>query len=221
MEPGVSQTFGPIVFTGRGPLFRRTFKTRKSESPRSVRWMLPAACGTSGWKAFMKTSQTWTPEESCSLMLRFRFIEIADLTIIILVDGSGWAGVYNVLKQNGFSDFMPLMEALAVALRHGPGSGKQMAVPHRIHTYAELRQQIHHDLRIQHSDWIQPNGSPQVRLLRVTPCGAIRKCNDTESNESTPLFIACTNSHQENRHRSCWVSRISAANRTISTRLHS
>src|SRR6058998_302698 len=36
--------------------------------------------------------------------------------------------------------------------------GKPMAASHEIHTYAELRQQIHDDLRIQHPEWIQPNG---------------------------------------------------------------
>ena len=35
---------------------------------------------------------------------------------------------------------------------------KLMAVPYQIHTYAELRQQIHNDLRIQHPEWIEPNG---------------------------------------------------------------
>ena len=35
---------------------------------------------------------------------------------------------------------------------------KAMAVPHQIHTYTELRQQIHDDLRIQHPEWVQPNG---------------------------------------------------------------
>ena len=35
---------------------------------------------------------------------------------------------------------------------------KPMAAPHQIHTYAELRQQIHEDLRIQHPEWVQPNG---------------------------------------------------------------
>ena len=30
---------------------------------------------------------------------------------------------------------------------------------HQVHTYTELRQQIHHDLRIQHPEWVQPNGS--------------------------------------------------------------
>jgi hypothetical protein len=33
-----------------------------------------------------------------------------------------------------------------------------MAMSHQIHTYTELRQQIHHDLRIQHPEWVQPNG---------------------------------------------------------------
>ncbi len=29
---------------------------------------------------------------------------------------------------------------------------------HQIHTYTELQQQIHDDLRIQHPEWVQPNG---------------------------------------------------------------
>jgi hypothetical protein len=35
---------------------------------------------------------------------------------------------------------------------------KPKAVPHQIHTYTELLQQIHDDLRIQHPEWVQPNG---------------------------------------------------------------
>jgi hypothetical protein len=35
---------------------------------------------------------------------------------------------------------------------------KHCGIPHQAHTYSELRQQIHDDLRIQHPDWIQPNG---------------------------------------------------------------
>jgi len=38
------------------------------------------------------------------------------------------------------------------------GRTKAMAVPHQIHTYTELRQQIHDDLRIQHPEWVEPNG---------------------------------------------------------------
>jgi hypothetical protein len=29
---------------------------------------------------------------------------------------------------------------------------------HQIHSYNELQQQIHEDLRIQHPDWVRPNG---------------------------------------------------------------
>ena len=39
---------------------------------------------------------------------------------------------------------------------------KPMAVPHQIHTYAELRKQIHDDLRIQHPEWVQANGESPV-----------------------------------------------------------
>src|SRR5437773_12498058 len=35
---------------------------------------------------------------------------------------------------------------------------KAMAMAHQVHTYTELRQQIHDDLRIQHPEWAQPNG---------------------------------------------------------------
>jgi hypothetical protein len=48
-----------------------------------------------------------------------------------------------------------------------------MAAPHQIHSYAELRQQIHHDLRIQHPEWVQPNGecpmcdSYEARLMEL------------------------------------------------------
>jgi hypothetical protein len=31
-------------------------------------------------------------------------------------------------------------------------------MPNEIHSYTELQQQIHQDLRIQHPDWIEPNG---------------------------------------------------------------
>jgi len=33
-----------------------------------------------------------------------------------------------------------------------------IAMSQQIHTYTELRQQIHHDLRIQHPEWVEPNG---------------------------------------------------------------
>ena len=62
---------------------------------------------------------------------------------------------------------------------------KQTAMPHQIHTYAELRQQIHHDLRIQHPEWVQPNGespisdSYEMRLVEL-----LDTLSRTGSNES-------------------------------------
>jgi hypothetical protein len=39
---------------------------------------------------------------------------------------------------------------------------KPIAMSHQIHTYPELRQQIHDDLRIQHPEWVQPNGESPI-----------------------------------------------------------
>ena len=33
---------------------------------------------------------------------------------------------------------------------------------HQIHTYSELRRQIHDDLRIQHPEWVEPNGESPI-----------------------------------------------------------
>ena len=44
---------------------------------------------------------------------------------------------------------------------------------HQLHTYADLRKQIHNDLRIQHPEWVQPNGespmcdSYETRLMET------------------------------------------------------
>jgi hypothetical protein len=35
---------------------------------------------------------------------------------------------------------------------------RPIAMSHPIHTYTELKQQIHDDLRIQHPEWVKPNG---------------------------------------------------------------
>ena len=50
---------------------------------------------------------------------------------------------------------------------------KPMAVFHEMHTYTELRRQIHDDLRVQHPEWVKPNGeSPmcdfyEARLMEL------------------------------------------------------
>ena len=60
---------------------------------------------------------------------------------------------------------------------------KPIAVPHQIHTYTELRQQIHDDLRIQHPEWVQPNGespmcdSYEARLMELLGLSTRRRSN--------------------------------------------
>jgi hypothetical protein len=60
---------------------------------------------------------------------------------------------------------------------------KSMAVSHRIHTYSELRHQIHDDLRIQHPEWVEPNGespmcdSYESRLIELLDTFAQRGSN--------------------------------------------
>jgi len=42
-----------------------------------------------------------------------------------------------------------------------------IAMSPQIHTYTELRQQIHDDLRIQHPDWVEGNGESSMRLMEL------------------------------------------------------
>jgi hypothetical protein len=44
---------------------------------------------------------------------------------------------------------------------------KPIAASHQIHGYAERRQQIHDDLRIQHPEWVEPNGESSMCLLKL------------------------------------------------------
>jgi hypothetical protein len=59
---------------------------------------------------------------------------------------------------------------------------------HQIHTYSALLRQIHNDLRVQHPDWIQPNGdsplcdSYEARLMKLLDAST-----PIESNENIAL----------------------------------
>ena len=44
---------------------------------------------------------------------------------------------------------------------------QQIAMSPQIQAYAELRQQIHGNLRIQHPDWVEPNGESSMRLMEL------------------------------------------------------
>ena len=56
---------------------------------------------------------------------------------------------------------------------------------HQIHTYAELREQIHEDLRIQHPEWIQPNGeSPLCDSYEARLMKTLKRLDQTERTNS-------------------------------------
>ena len=43
-----------------------------------------------------------------------------------------------------------------------PVDASHLNVSQKICTYTELRQQIHDDLRIQHPEWVEPNGESRM-----------------------------------------------------------
>ena len=63
---------------------------------------------------------------------------------------------------------------------------KPMAMAHQLHTYTELRKQIHDDLRIQHPEWVQPNGeSPMCDSYEARLSELLDALPRMASNEST------------------------------------
>jgi len=59
---------------------------------------------------------------------------------------------------------------------------------HHVHTYTELRQQIHDDLRSQHPEWVQPNGeSPMCDFYEARLIELLDALTQRRSNESSRL----------------------------------
>ena len=63
----------------------------------------------------------------------------------------------------------------------------------QIHSYSELQQQIHEDLRIQHPDWVEPNGdcptcdfyeSRLAEILRLNQHGHAERAGGSSSEMS-------------------------------------
>ncbi|PYJ21906.1 MAG: hypothetical protein DME92_05135 [Verrucomicrobia bacterium] len=54
-----------------------------------------------------------------------------------------------------------------------------IAMPPQIHTDAELRQQIHGNLRIQHPEWVEPNGESSMRLMELLDTLTRRGSNES------------------------------------------
>ena len=56
---------------------------------------------------------------------------------------------------------------------------------YQIHTYTELRQKIHDDLRLQHPEWVQPNGeSPMCDFYEARLTELLDSFSRTGSNGS-------------------------------------
>lgn len=61
---------------------------------------------------------------------------------------------------------------------------KAIAMIHKLETYAGLVQQIRNDLRLQHPDWVQPNGqcpmcdSYEARLLELLDVSITGEANE-------------------------------------------
>jgi hypothetical protein len=58
-------------------------------------------------------------------------------------------------------------------------SPKPIAMSHQIHTYTELQQQIHDDLRIQHPEWVEPNGESSMRVMELLDTLTRRGSNES------------------------------------------
>jgi hypothetical protein len=66
-----------------------------------------------------------------------------------------------------------------------------MVMVHQIHTYADLRKQIHEDLRTQHPEWIQPNGkSPLCDSYEARLMKTLKGLDQSERNNSPDAVAA-------------------------------
>jgi hypothetical protein len=64
---------------------------------------------------------------------------------------------------------------------------------HKVRTFAELLQQIRNDLRVQHPDWVQPNGkspmcdSYEARLMKLLAASIQTGDNETSALSDSSL----------------------------------
>ena len=54
-----------------------------------------------------------------------------------------------------------------------------IAMSHQIHTYTELWQQIHDELRSQHPEWVERNGESSMRLMELLDTLTRRGSNES------------------------------------------
>jgi hypothetical protein len=62
---------------------------------------------------------------------------------------------------------------------------------HQAHTYADLRKQIHDDLRSQHPEWIEPNGeSPMCDSYEARLMETLKGLGPSEPERSSDALAA-------------------------------
>ena len=67
-----------------------------------------------------------------------------------------------------------------------------MVMVYQVHTYADLRRQIHDDLRVQHPEWIQANGeSPLCDSYEARLMETLQSLN--QANATTLLTAVAAN----------------------------
>ncbi|HVD96525.1 MAG TPA: hypothetical protein VNE84_10370 [Candidatus Limnocylindria bacterium] len=59
----------------------------------------------------------------------------------------------------------------------------------QIHTCPELRQQIHDKLRIQHPEWVEPNGESSMRLMELLDDRVLLHYARTRPRGESQLFV--------------------------------
>jgi hypothetical protein len=65
----------------------------------------------------------------------------------------------------------------------------------RIYTYAELQRRIHYDLRVQHPEWVKPNGESPIcdlyerRLAELIAFFQSTNTNSTQHNTPCGSFV--------------------------------
>ena len=61
-------------------------------------------------------------------------------------------------------------------------------MPQQVHTYTELRQQIHDDLRIQHPEWVQPNG--EALMCDFYEARLVDLLDSLHAKQTQPIFTS-------------------------------
>ena len=104
-----------------------------------------------------KSTQTLTQSGLLAVLLQRQHDKVIELAERLAQRGQ---------KHSAFSSALTWLLAHARAANSGRPFRRVFHKPggmfHQIHTYTELRQQIHDDLRLQHPDWVQPNGESPI-----------------------------------------------------------